>query len=83
MNRFEEVPGLEKVRNPIERVVVDKDRAEKSLFGLDIMRGAAKRRRSGFGRKFDDVRIEIGHEGSMIFYSDESRADWHSIRATT
>ena len=62
MNWLEEVLGFEKVRNPVERVVVDEDRAEKRLFGLDIMRGAAKRRCSGFGREFDDVRIEIGHK---------------------
>ena len=43
MDRFEEVLRLEKVRNPVERVVVDQDRAQKALFRLDIVRRAPDR----------------------------------------
>ena len=40
MDRLEEVLRLQEIRNPIERVVVDQDRAEKALFRLDIVRCA-------------------------------------------
>ena len=43
MDRLEEVLRLEKIRNPVERVVVDQDRAQKALLRLDIVRGAADR----------------------------------------
>ena len=49
VDRLEEVLRLEKVRNPVERVVVDQDRAQQALFRLDIVRcapiGRSSRRR--------------------------------------
>ena len=58
MDRLEEVLGLEKIRNPVERVVVDQDRAQKALLRLDIVRGAAESRGSRFGGEFQNVRIK-------------------------
>ena len=63
MDRFKKMLGLKEVRNPIESIVVDEDRAQEALFGLDIMRCAAKSRSSRVGREFQYVRIEWGHEG--------------------
>ena len=40
VDRLEEVLRLEEVRNPVERVVVDQDRAQQALFRLDIVRCA-------------------------------------------
>ena len=40
MQRLEEVLRLEKVRDPVEGVVVDQDRAQKALLRLDIVRRA-------------------------------------------
>ncbi len=39
MDRLVEMDGLEKIRDAIERFVVDQNRAQQSLFGLDIVRG--------------------------------------------
>ena len=49
MDRLEEMLRLEEVRNPVEGLVVDEDRAEQRLFRLDIVRGGAIER----GRFFD------------------------------
>ena len=43
MDRLEEVLRLQKVGNPVERVVVDQDRAQQALFRLDIVRRAPDR----------------------------------------
>ena len=56
MERFEEVLWLEKVGNPVERVVVDQDRAQQALFRLDIVRRAPEGRSSRVGGELEDVR---------------------------
>ena len=46
MNRLEEMLRLEKIADAIERLVVDQNRAQEGLLGLDIVRcGAVGRRR--------------------------------------
>ena len=44
MHRLEEMPRLEKVRNAVERLVVDQDGAKQCLLQLDIVRGRTKGR---------------------------------------
>ncbi len=44
MDRLEEVLRLEKIGDAVERLVIDEDRAEQRLLGLDIMRRGAERR---------------------------------------
>ena len=61
MDRLEEVPLLEEVRHPVERIVVDEDRAQQALFRLDIVRCGSIDRRSRVGSKLEDVRIECSH----------------------
>ena len=41
MDRLEEVLRLQEVRHPVERIVVDQDRAQQTLFRLDIVRCTA------------------------------------------
>src|SRR4051794_41107195 len=53
--------GLEKIRNAIERVVVDEDRAEQCLLGFEVLRRHAHRRR-GWLRQFADVRFGGCHD---------------------
>ena len=57
MDRLEEVFWLQKIRNPVERVVVDQDRAQQALFRLDIVRCAPIGRSSRIGSELEDVRI--------------------------
>jgi hypothetical protein len=38
MDRLVEMLGLEKIRNTIERLIVDEDGAEQRLFGVEIVR---------------------------------------------
>jgi hypothetical protein len=45
MDRFVEMPRLEKVRNAIQGFVVDEDGAQQRLLGLDIVRGDPVERR--------------------------------------
>jgi hypothetical protein len=61
MDRLEEVFRLQKIRHPIERVVVDQNGAEQGLFRLDIVRCAPVRRSSRIGSELQDVRIRCGH----------------------
>ena len=61
MDRFEEVFRLEEVRNPVERVVVDQDRAQQALFRFDIVRRTPIGRSSRVGGELQDVRISQGH----------------------
>ena len=61
MDRLQEVFGLKKIRNPVERVIVDQDRAQKALLCLDIVRSAAESRGSRLGGEFQNVRIKRGH----------------------
>ena len=58
VDRLEEVLRLQKIRHPVERVVVDQDRAEQALFRLDIVRCAPIGRGSRVGSEFQDVRIK-------------------------
>ena len=39
MQRLEEMGGLQEARHPVERLVIDENRAEQSLLGLDVVRG--------------------------------------------
>ena len=61
VDRLEEMPRLKKVRHAIERVVVDEDRAQQALFGLDIMRGRTIGGGTGDGRQLQGGRIRGGH----------------------
>ena len=49
VQRLVEMRRLEKVGNPVERLVVDQDGAEQRLLGLDVVRRAAVLRRGGVG----------------------------------
>jgi hypothetical protein len=67
MDRFEEMPRLEKIRNAIQRFVVDEERTKQSLLGLDIVgRNAIQRRliRSELARS----RIQRCHQSSNNCY---------------
>jgi len=48
MNRLEEMLWLEKVGDAIERLVIDEDRAQKRLLGLDVVGRRAIERGGGF-----------------------------------
>lgn len=61
MDGFEEMLCLEKVRDPIERVVVDQDRAQQALFCLDVVRCTAIGRTGPVGRELEHVRIKWCH----------------------
>ena len=61
MDRLEEMLRLEKIGNPVERLVVDEDGAEQRLLGLDVVRRAAVLRRGRF-RQLADGRIEGCHD---------------------
>ena len=67
MERFEEVFRLQEVGNPVERVVVDQDRAQQALLRLDIVRGAPIGRSSRVGGELEDVRISQGHDLGICF----------------
>ena len=41
VQRIEEVAGLEEIRDAVERLVVDQDRAEQRLLDLDVVRALA------------------------------------------
>ena len=60
VDRLEEMLRLEEIGDPVERLVVDQDRAQQRLLRLDIVRSGTKDR----GRFFDllaERRIEGGH----------------------
>ena len=61
MDRLEEMLRLEKIGDPVERLVVDDDGAEQRLLRLDVLRGVAVLRRGRF-RQLADGRIERCHE---------------------
>ena len=61
VDRLEEVLRFQKVGNPVERVVVDQDRAQQALLRLDIVRRAPVDRSSRVGSEFEDVRISQSH----------------------
>ncbi len=42
MQLLEEVPRVEEIGDPIERLVIDQDRAEQGLLHLDVVRCGAK-----------------------------------------
>jgi hypothetical protein len=62
MDRLEEVLRLQKIRHPIERIIVDQNGAEQRLFGFDIVRRAPIGRSSRLGGELVNVRIKKGHE---------------------
>ena len=66
VDRFEEMLGLEKIRHPVKRVIVDQDRAQQALFSLDIVRSAPIGRRPRVGGELEDVRIRWGHEDRVF-----------------
>ena len=66
VDRLEIVLRLQKVRDPVESVVVDQDRAQQALFRLDIVRRAPIGRSSRIGRELEDVRISQGHGRIML-----------------
>ena len=70
MDRLEEMLRLQKIGDPVERLVVDQDGAEQRLLGLDVVRRAAVLRR-GRLRQLADGRIDGCHE---------SRAEWPVCR---
>jgi hypothetical protein len=81
MNRFEEVFRLQKIRNPIERVVVDQDGAEQRLFRLDIVRCAPIGRSSRIGSELQNVRIKYGHDWIMLrIWSLLGFSGWAAIK---
>src|SRR5271154_3066584 len=57
MNFLDEMLASEEVRDAVERVIVDQDRAEQRLFGLEVVRrraiGALLRQRLALGELFD------------------------------
>ncbi len=74
MDRLEEVQRLQKIGDPVERLVVDQDRAEQGLFRLDIVRSHAV---DGcrFRRLLARGRIERCHDvPAVVVQSDESVA---------
>ena len=54
VDRLEEMLRLEEVGNPVERLVIDEDRAQQRLFRLDIVRSGAIERRRFFDLLADD-----------------------------
>jgi hypothetical protein len=56
---LDEVRGLEEVRDPVIGVVVDQDRAQERLFGVDVAGGRAELRLGGF--EAGDQGIGGGH----------------------
>ncbi len=69
VDRLEEVLRLQKVGNPVERVVVDQDRAQQALLRLDIVRCAPVDRSSRVGSELENVRISQSH-GVRIMLRD-------------
>jgi hypothetical protein len=61
MDCLEKVLRLEEVRDPVERVIVDQNRAQQALLGLDIMWCAAVGGGGRVGSKLEDVRIRGSH----------------------
>ena len=61
MDRLEEMLRLEKIGDPVERLVVDDDGAQQRLLRLDVLRRVAVLRRCRF-RQLADGRIERCHD---------------------
>src|ERR1700722_11186492 len=61
MDRLEEMFGLEKIRHPIERVIIDQDRTQEALLRLDIVRCTPIGRGRRIGSELENVRIKCGH----------------------
>ena len=75
VDRLEEVLRLQKIRHPIERVIVDQDRAQHALLGLDIVRCAPIGRSSRVGSELENVRIKWSHGSGLVLWilSDAGR----------
>jgi hypothetical protein len=65
MNGFVEMLGLEKIRDPVKRLVVYQQRADQRLLGLDIM-GREPICGGGFGRLLARNGVENGHDARAI-----------------
>ncbi len=78
VDRLEEVLRLQKVRHPIERIVVDQDGAQHALLGLDIVRCAPIGRSSRVGSEFENVRIKWRHGFVLDFVGCGARIKRHS-----
>ena len=55
MQRFEEVLRFQEVRDPVEGVVVDENRAQQALFRFDVVRSSAVGWRRRVGSELQDV----------------------------
>src|SRR6185437_5456574 len=53
--------GFKEIRDAVERIIVDQDRAQQALFRLDVVRCAAVGRIWRVGRELEYVRISRGH----------------------
>ena len=62
-----EMLGFEEVRDPVERVVVDEDRAEQRLLGLDVVSGATRYCGSSAVWRLADRRRVGGHSVSRRY----------------
>jgi hypothetical protein len=72
MDRLEEVRRLEKVADPIERLVVDEDRAQECLLRLDVMR---RRTLSRCGVVVCLARSRFGcHDVPVLWFCDDIEA---------
>src|SRR6185437_7456542 len=67
VDMFEEVLRLEEIRNPVKRVVVDQNGAEKTPFRFDVVRSGAVGWRCRIRRKLQDVRISHGSRSLTDF----------------
>ena len=67
MDRLEEMLRLQEIRHPIERVIVDENRAQHALLRLDIVRCAPIGRSSRGGSEGKNVRIKDGHGQDWFF----------------
>ena len=59
VNLFVEVLGAQEIGDAVERVVVDEDRAQQGLFGLDVVRGETVRCLFGRVRKLHEPAAEV------------------------
>ena len=74
VQRLEEMLWQEEVRDPVERIIVDEDRAEQALFRLDIVRRRAVGG-SGGGGQSESGRIGRGHLSSLHGRCDGNAAN--------
>ena len=65
VQRVEEVPRLEEIRDAVERLVVDQDRAEQRLLDLDVVRALTVQRlvvgRDDWAKDIVLLRLRLRH----------------------